>query len=177
MSRSLWHTSGKKGSREQRVWSQAEEQAESWHGAPPSHSDGLHPPRHLPPLLHPSPSPPSFTLSSILHPLRPLPLLLHPYPPADPSRHFLLAKFISFLLHFADITTHPRTSQHPPPPLPLPLHYVIMIIAHRVWGNWIAYFALVALSHQFLSLCHLPIPPQSSAGADSAAWTLDQISP
>ena len=121
--------------------------------------------------------PVTFPLSSILHPLRPLPLLLHPYPPADPSRHFLPAKFISFLLHFADITTHPRTSQHPPPPLPLPLHYVIMIIAHRVWGNWIAYFALVALSHQFLSLCHLPIPPQSSAGADSAAWTLDQISP
>lgn len=40
-------------------------------------------------------------------------------------RQFLSARFVSFLLRFPDIIT-PQ-----PPPSLLPLHYVIMIIAHR----------------------------------------------
>lgn len=102
-----------------------------------------------------------------LQPFRHLPLLLMLILPPTRSWTFPLSKvrLLSASLHW-----------HYNPPLSLlPLHYVIMIIAHRglrklnfpfCSGSFIPPVSLCATS---------PSPPQFSTGRESAAWTFDQI--
>lgn len=111
----------------------------------------------------------TFTLApKSLQPFRhlPLPSVLRP-PTTDV---FSQQKFASFLLRFTDITTPSLLSR-------LPLHYVIMIIAHRGLRKLNCLFRSCFLYPTSFSLCRLPIAHHSLQAWSPAAWTLDEIHP